>query len=280
MLPNSFLKTVVSTFVVVLVGATLCPAQILNYEFDGNTNNGGTGGSSYNLTMAGSTPVSYGVGVGGSGQAINMTANPVGGAATTFGSASINLPSQGAMTLAGWINVDEVFTTTASTILRNSASNNGFLLGTMSSGASVGALTLTVGTGSANMRVTSDYNTFGTSSQIGQWIFFAISFNFSDGSYAWYRGTETSSVQTVGTGTTSPASFTMVASSSGSTILGRSNSGQGSYSGYLDDLELYGSALNFSQIEALRVSAIPEPGAVGLVGVGAFLVLCFRRRRH
>lgn len=268
-LKSIFIAAVLSAF------AELGHAQILAYNFEGNATNSGTGGSTYNLTT---TPASatYTTGVGGQGQALDLSANPVGGAAVTYGvgTSSYIVPAQTALTLTGWINVDEAFTATQSVILRDSATNSGFILHT---GNAAGRLGLQVGNGTTNTTILSNVGSFGTSGQIGQWVFFAVSWDLATGSWAWYGGTETTAATLINSGTTvigSMAAPSPVPNAS----LGRTNSGAGSFSGDLDALSLYGTALNATQVETLRASAVPEPSTYALLGLSGFVMLLLRRK--
>lgn len=262
------------------VSASATQAQILSYNFDGSGANSGSGGSTYNLSV---TNPAYTTGVGGKGQALDLSANTsVGGAALTYAttSTSVNLPAQTALTLTGWIRVDQAFTTTASVIIRNSTGSptpTGFILGSSGSGSNVGALYLTIGTGSATTTIRSNYNTFGTSSQIGEWIFYAVTWDFASGAYSWYTGTESDAVSLVNSGT---SATTMVSPTSQGFAAGRSNTGSGAFSGDLDNIELYGSVLNSTQLETLRTSAVPEPSTYALLASVGMAALFFLRRRR
>jgi hypothetical protein len=66
--------------------------------------------------------------------------------------------------------------------------------------------------------------------------------------------------------------------STATAFIGNDGPGTAGFSGQLDDIRIYDSLLTVSEIEAIRVQAVPEPSAFALAGIGLAGLVVFRRR--
>ncbi len=110
------------------------------------------------------------------------------------------------------------------------------------------------------------------------WQFIAVTFDATDGTVTFYSGPSTSETlasQAHGTKLTNPQVTT-------STLLtiGSSSDGARLLNGNIDNFAFYNSALNSSELNAI-FAAIPEPGTLGLLGLGvAFAGAGFLRSKR
>lgn len=264
-------------------------ALVLEYDFNGTgttvANIGPqAGGSLTFLNAAGSaTDLHSASGQGVSGlpgdMAFDNTASTGMGSAGTGGRAQAagnfaNLGTVQSFTIQGWYKADAI--------------GNGAKLFELTGGGvitlasnAVDRLSLTVnGTFSQSAASTTYANS-------DSWVFFGVTYDgtLASNNVKFYAGTLDSAVSLVNTATLNqgarPIGFTSLA-------IGNSyNSAARPFDGLLDDFRFYDSttgadgALNLAQLEELRLTAIPEPTSVVLLGVAglSLLMLSIRRRK-
>ncbi len=115
----------------------------------------------------------------------------------------------------------------------------------------------------------------GTYSEVGQWVNFAVTYDGSTVNF--YKGLTNQAVSLVDTAAYAQGA---VAGENEKLILGVSQGGSSltfnNYAGLLDNVAIYGSVLTGAQLEALRVSVVPEPTSLAVIGLST---LALRRRR-
>ena len=259
-------------------------AQIISIDFNQTgtaATNAGSLGGNYNVTLKnnGGTPTDLhsadGTGVSGlaGDRAFDLTSatgmNLAGPYANFVSETHSDLAPLGALTLAGWYKVANGADFNGAYVIRNNSDTPVFG-GWSVNFTSVGRMQFTVGNGTSSPVVNSSNNAF--TSNGGNWVFFAVSWNGSNATF--YNGTVAGSATAVG----SPAfSQTMVVDSQAASI-GRSNLTTGALDGLLDDFKIYNTALDATQIEAVRVSAIPEPSTFALLAASFGALLFWRKR--
>jgi hypothetical protein len=174
-----------------------------------------------------------------------------------------------AMTISGWYRVAEGTTMTSGTSLfRNNTTSprSGWFL----RWATTDRLQFGVGNGTSDVTANSGNNSFGNNA--GDWMFFAVSWDGANVTF--YNG----GISLAATPVNTVALATTMAVDTQPMFIGRSSSGGGAFDGLLDDLRIYNSALDSTLIEAIRVTAVPEPSSAALAGLGALALACMRRR--
>ena len=261
-------------------------SPLLEYGFNpGLVAGGSAAGSAPALALVGSAAIgASGTGVSGlaGDGSLNLTsANLMGGASPTGGRAAhasdfAGIDTLTSFTLAGWFRTD------GATAIGNNAglftNSNTALTGfSLRGGPTVGAGTLTLKVNNAT--VTSDA-AFGATQQ---WVFFAVSYDGTavqpQTNVAFYAGSRTSAVAPAGGGVGIAGP---VGDDSQPLVFGSGtpafNLNVFPFDGFLDNFRIYGSVLTASQLELVRSSDVPAPGACGVailaIGVGA------RRRRR
>ncbi len=122
---------------------------------------------------------------------------------------------------------------------------------------------------------------------VGQWTFVAVTYdgNATTNNVSFYYGGSSVSATVLGSAVTANKgaidtvnnqTTALRVGSSGTTNVDRTPAG------VFDDVRIYGSVLDASAIEAVRVSAIPEPATTALLMAGAGLIgaVILRRRRR
>jgi hypothetical protein len=266
----------------VLLGAWSSQAQLVQYNFNQGSGTATNSGSASSADLTLGANASWGAsGSGVSGQAGDYsfvgTSNYNSGA---FSAAPITaLNNLTSLTVTGWIKVSswgadqDIFTT-----------QTGYYSGFKLSVAASGELAMK-DRGFADQTSTSG-GVF--DDNLGNWTFFALTW---DGTGAatnavnFYYGTTSSSSSLVSTINRSVETSTGTASDP----LGVGNSANipsyqwwDAVNGSLDDIRVYGSVLNSTSIENVRLAglaAVPEPSTIASMGLGlAFLALRLRRR--
>lgn len=190
--------------------------------------------------------------------------------------------AQTSLTLSGWFRTDGAQSIGNRATLFEIASLS------LNASTTTGALTLSV-RDSSNTLIALD-STAGYTAQ-GQWVFFAATFDgtiLSGNNVSFYIGGVGTAVSLVSSGRIDLADWIgFSGEATGSAIrLGNNGSTQvRPFDGYLDNMALYGEAsggggaLTQSQLEAMRLAAVPEPTVAGLLLLGGVTVAMIRRRR-
>lgn len=270
------------------------PLLELNFNETGSTAaNNGTAGGSATLTQYGGTAADLhtasGAGVSGlagdrafDNSASNMMGGTSGapgqggGAVVTGGAALFN--NLKSFTVTGWYNSASA-TAPGNYARLLDCGNVSVLLnpgGIINFGVT-GASGTVYGTSAAS----SQYST------AGSWVFFAVTYDGSltSNNANFYVGNSTTTLTQVGTAVTINAG----AVKTGTTDLAIGNiSGtlNRPFDGYLDDFSVYGSTsgsggvLTVGELEAIRLTAVPEPNAFAFVIAGVGLMLVGSRARR
>lgn len=147
---------------------------------------------------------------------------------------------------------------------------------TTTSGSSAN-LTLGVGTGSAVATPVLSLNT---------WTFVAVSYDAASDTVRFYTGGTGTSVSLLSTvpGFTAAAPDINGAGTTSSVFIGNRSTAGRAFAGYIDDTRLYDGLFAAgdasSSLDSVRLSAIPEPSTLGLIGIGMAIVLSHPRRSH
>jgi len=250
-------------------------AMLLQYNFSEGT--GTTSANSGTVTGATAT-FSGGAGFSaannapsGAGFSMNNSDSTMGARGATVTDASLNdsLDNLTSMTLTGWYKADGVLNAPNNPRLFNKAANT---IGTGEFAfyaSDVSQLRLQLGATSFDAP-NSLYN------QTTEWVFFAVTYTGGSGG-AFYAGDQDTAV--TGTAGTYATSIANIGSNTLPLVLGnRSQTADRPFDGFLDDMRVYNEALNLSQIEGIRASAIPEPSGLALLGCSAMGLLLRRRR--
>jgi hypothetical protein len=111
---------------------------------------------------------------------------------------------------------------------------------------------------------------------VDTWTFFAISYDGGTvDNTLFYRGTEitASSLYYTGHASAQPIVDFNGASSLSKVFIGNRQDRNRPFDGYIDDIRFYSDVLDATQIEGVRLSAVPEPSTgalLALVGAGFF----------
>lgn len=167
-----------------------------------------------------------------------------------------NLNSLTRYTLTGWLRPNASSTGGVHRIIGNRHSNRGFDLYTT---ANYSNLSFVSSTGTSPAAVVSTNGSFPKE----QWTFFAVTIDTpsstSNNAIRFYRGTDISSIYLQSTHSTGALAVSSV--STGSLFVG--GTGTNAFTGWMDDVRIYGSALDPMSIEAVR-----REGALRLTGEG------------
>jgi hypothetical protein len=259
-------------------------ALVINYNFEGtgaSVANGGSLGSAADLATynATDTPTNLrttpGTGVGGSGSAIDFvsTPNASGPYGITSGPVSLNITT--GFTISGWL--DMATWSSGASVFRNNAGNFGMNL-LLNAPSTQPTMQLTLGSGTASTNIAANANSFSGATSEG-WVFFAITWDGS--TVTFYRGDDktSSSLSVVGSGSYSAgvANNTTSAFALGNTT-GATNDRP--LNGLMDDFRVYNNYLDVTAVNGVRLSAIPEPSQMALLGLGAVSCLVMARGRR
>ena len=295
------ISSLIAALVLLSTSASTAFAQTLylHYDFNGATDsatavNSGALGGNFNLNYVnaakegitqGSTA---GVGGGAGNYAFNNNSATWAGAGGAARTATANF---GDLTLqsftitfwanpeGNWVNNSRIFVAGGNNLALRVASN--------------GALWLTVNSVADKEIASADgFLVNGTGAR--EWTFYAVTFT-ADG-VSFYRGTETESVQQIGSVVTTardssglPAAWIPAGTGTNLGVGNNPDSSQNrAMKGLLDEVSLYGAetglqgALSLEAIESIRTTgAIPEPGTASLLmgGLAGATALAMKRRR-
>lgn len=264
---------------------------LLNYNFNGSGSSAANNGSATNAALTyygGAAYSSAGTGVSGAGgdTALNNTGvsgmgtlgNSVAGASTE--SKSVDLGTLGSFTIAGWYNAETTPGGGGKLFELYYGTNSAITL--IAEGGNRLALNIAGSSSGKNSTAQTGY------SATGSWVFFAVTYDgtTSTDNLSFYIGTSSTSLAAAGTrsitGTSIAFGMTGVGVGNG---YNNNNAANRPFDGLVDNVAFYGAAdstgaLNLSQLDALRLSAIPEPSSAALLLGCAGLAFTALRRRH
>ncbi|MBC2601503.1 LamG domain-containing protein [Puniceicoccus vermicola] len=274
------------------------PAQtlLLNYDFEGSgttvTNAGDTSGANLTFFDSGGAASdlfsSDGEGVGGVGQAFDNSASTgmgsqgTGGRAQSDTSVGGSVGSLSSFTITGWFKTDGVpFEYGATLFAMSDGSTNGISLST-GNNENDGRIRMRVNGTATDSSAVNRYNT------VSDWQFFAVTYDgtSSSNNVNFYVGTEEDALSLVSVGSLNAG---VVESATGRPVVLGNNQDSNTrpFDGFLDDFRLYGEStgadgvLDFSEIEQIRASSIPELSSSSMViTIFAFAMVHFVRRRR
>ena len=176
------------------------------------------------------------------------------------------------LTLQGWFNAQEVIDNVAR-IVDNQIGNTSFLI--------LGSA------GGLNFEINNVSSKAGSFGDVGTWVFFAVTYDgtTSTNNVHFYKGTRTSAVALVSTGSLSTG--TALGNTSPLEIGNWHDTWDRPFDGLLDDLRVYGAksdasgVLSLSELESLRTQDIlnvPEASGAGILFV-SIAALASRKRR-
>jgi len=278
------------------------PQPLLEYKFNVNDNNLATNTGYYatqalymfnRLGSAANLQTASGIGVSGQpgDQAFNNGALDMGNISPNGGFADqrayyTEYENRNALTIACWFNAQTQMMRNAGLITKISG-NYGWSFDVMT-GTGTQPLRLILGSGSAQLVSYGTTNGTVTGGSLfgetGTWVFCAATWDGTLGAnnVIWYKGTKTSSVVPVYTGTIALA---QIAQGSAFLTVGTMNGSQTNrcFYGLLDNVRLWMSTGTNSAVigqeglEAYRTAdLVPEPGM--LLGVGVLALAVLRRR--
>jgi hypothetical protein len=301
--PMNQMKTNISkqlgavTAVMLLAMAT--QAQTPFYSVNGT---GGTGGATAGVTVTPSTApsgsstltdlgatanMSFGTGVDGvAGESIVNAATGQGGNQVLAGTLGAST-SYSDFTVTMWVNLAGgvnnyrlLEIASGSPATTGSADGTTLFLG-LNSG---GGLQFYVNNANGNsvgtsIAASSTWNTGGTLGAISlnSWYFVAVTYDATAGSTLYSGDLNDAAVSAA---TLSNAGGALNLSSATSIALLDRFSGGRNFPGAIDDVGLYSGDLTQSQIDAIQVSEVPEPGTLSLAGLGGVLSLIAIARRR
>lgn len=292
-LPRLVIVTLIVLMLQSVTNKVFGQTPLLEYNFNqivgGGTTAPSTGSSASDLTLYNSSGVATNLhGADGSGVsgltgdlAFDNSASSGMGSAGTGGRAQTaatvaSVNTLKSFTLTGWFKTADATSISGNAALINnqSGASDGFRV--YSSGSGVLALNVN-GSG-----VTSTSTTAYAATQ--SWVFFAVTYDGTSSlnNVKFYVGSTSSATQlnvtrTLDQGTTNN-------NTSGLSVGNLSGANVRAFDGLLDDINIYGSqadsfgVLSLSQIEAIRLSSIPEPTVLGLTMAASVVMLAARRR--
>lgn len=207
-----------------------------------------------------------------------------GGAEGTNMATALSATTAQSFTIAGWFNASSTMKNSTQLVGQSNGVTNGFQYRSAGSNGDQLSMYL-VGENGRNDAKSSASSLYGTTQE---WVFFAVVFDNSLGGNAtvsFYAGNSTTSATLVNT--YSDYNYGNYKIGTATTTIGNFASGASNYpwQGYLDNVGMWvgladgSGALSSSQLEALRVSQIPEPGSLALLIVGLVGSWATLRRR-
>ncbi len=255
-----------------LAAASHAQTPLLHYTLDGNGNDSGS------LNIDGVTQnqaffTQTGAGVGRFSEALS-TDNGTNDyfVAGTGGNAALGLD---AITIALWVNIDGGASTDRLVSNISTSAGFDFYIQNYTTGTDgVGKYNLAFGFNSTSGAVQSASTNYVTD----KWLFLAVTYNSTTETVSFYSGDLSSA-----TGLNSTASKTgSIAASALDLEIGGTpvTTADRSPIALFNDVRIYSGALTLTEIEAIRVTAIPEPSSYGFIlGAASLGCIALRRRR-
>lgn len=272
---GSFIRPLATAAALGLLAVSAQAATLLSsYTFDGNGNDAGSLGVNGSISGTGAYTAD-GTGVGGFGGAFS-TGDGTNDyfAAPTAGNAAFGLNS---ITIALWVNIDSG--ATSDRLVSNITGTTGFDLflnnysaGTGAGGADSFRLTFAINGTSGGSGVTSINSSYVSD----KWLFLAVTYDGAN--VRFYSGDETTSLLL---NDTLAKTGSIGASASNLEIGGTpATTNDRSPDALFDHVRIYDGALTLGELEAIRVSTIPEPSTYApLLGAMAMVLVAAKRKR-
>lgn len=181
---------------------------------------------------------------------------------TTNLTSTLGFSGSGAKTIVTWFNTSS-----------HGASEGTFFDYSPTVGAGAGQdIRLLVKNGGLRMEVSSGGFEFGSGLSDGNWHMVAFVMNAND-------GINDVDVYIDGTYTTRSSGGTTIATATGGEIgFGADQTGSRGFTGQLDQVQIFDTALTKGELDTISVTAVPEPSSTALLGLGG-LALILRRRK-
>lgn len=286
--------TAAATAAVLGLTSTGFAAPVPVYEFTFNET-GSTAANTGSLNADGTLMNSSGVatdlhsadGTGVTGlpgdRAFDNTASTAMGSSGTGGrvdiAAATSLHGAEAITIVGWFKTAGETPIGSAAYLFDLGTTGGGNAGLTLVGDSNASVRLNVygQTASGSQFVVSAANSF---TETEEWIFIAATYDSTvsgEHNVKIYKGTLNDAVQLVASGEITVGKLSTTASKT--VAIGNVSGGAiRPFDGFIDDLRVYDAALDLTELESLRSSALPEPASAALIAAGSLLF--FSRRRQ
>ena len=290
---SAFLVLAMTAMWLSVPSASAAPSPILRWSFDesssGTSPAGDTGATapaasgtfSGAATRTGNTPGNFSAG------ALNVTGNAAAGNHVASSGDVNKTDALSAMTVTGWINfqgaptqLDEIVRDAP--IVPTDAGQGGWSVGILDGdepGFSASNFSLTFSKANATGSVINEGGIYSTALDAdNKWLFFAATFDTSTGLMQLYTG-----------GPTTPVTFNRSGLSAAGPIAdnlrelyvgGYPASSDRTPNAFLDDIRVYGSVLSTTDLNAVRLSNVPEPTAAAALLAAAAIATARRRRRR
>lgn len=244
-------------------------------------------GSSALTLIAGTADFNFGSGVNGTPGESIVNSGTYGGAAGLLGGTAANLGTLSQMTLTMWINPSvspagnntRLLDISSGSPSTGSADGNELFFG-INAGGGLQFYVNNVNPNSVGTDISTPTVFNGGLAQVGTWYFLAVTYDSVAGSYLLYTGTTANSATLAYTYTGLSATGAAFASTSSIFLANRPNQAR-AFDGSVDDVNIYGGALDVSQLQAIQsaqMNPVPEPGIMALVALGIGSMALMRRR--
>lgn len=222
----------------------------------------------------------------GAGSAVDLVDNPY---AHVLAGDADELDGLSAITLTTWLNLRDYTSGNHRLVAKQSGGAFGGFSWNMNAAPNDGAVSadnfrLAMFVGNNVSSGAGDFGAAFSSADAGadnEWVFLAVTYDNSQasGNTHFYMGDMTGSVTELGSAQTLP----QITIDGGTARFGvgftdAAPTANVSANGLQDDVRVYASALDATQLEAIRLSNVPEPASLGVLAMGAAALLGRRRR--